>query len=162
MTNAVTPTIAAPFAELALIEPDIAGNSGTMLRTAACFGLTTHIVEPCGFAFGDRALRRAGMDYAGAATLVRHRDRAAFLRRMATTGRRMVLLTTQADTDLYDVRFAHGDVLVMGSEGSGVPADIHAAAAIRARIPMRTGFRSLNVAVAAGIAIGEAYRQLVR
>lgn len=144
---------------LALIEPDIAGNSGTVMRTAACLGVAVHIVEPCGFAFGDRALRRAGMDYAAAAELHRHVTRHAFIEAMRGAGRRLVLLTTAGAEPLPGFRFTPADVLMLGSEGSGAPHDVHAAADARLRIPLAAGFRSLNVAVAGGIAIAEALRQ---
>jgi tRNA (cytidine/uridine-2'-O-)-methyltransferase len=141
---------------LCLYQPDIAGNVGTMLRLAACLGVPVDIVEPCGFPFGDRALRRAGMDYAAATDIVRHVDWAAF---RAARPERLVLLTTGGGVRLDAAAFARDDILLMGSEGAGVPADVHDAAALRVRIPMRAGFRSLNVAVAAGIALGEALRQ---
>ena len=144
---------------IALIEPDIAGNTGTVLRTAACLGVAVHIVEPCGFAFGDRALRRAGMDYAAQAELERHATRNAFITAMRGTGRRLVLLTTAGAEPLPLFRFTSADVLMLGSEGSGAPDDVHAAADARLRIPLAAGFRSLNVAVAGGIASAEALRQ---
>lgn len=145
---------------LALIEPDIAGNVGAMLRTAACFGIPVHVAEPCGFPFGDRSLRRAGMDYAAQTTLFRHPTRHALIESARAHGQRLVLLTTRAATGLYVHRFQRNDMLVMGSEGSGAPDDVHAAADILLRIPMASGVRSLNVSVAAGIAIAEATRQL--
>ena len=141
---------------LALHQPDIAGNLGTLLRTAACFGVAVDVIEPAGFAWDARALRRAGMDYAAGVELARHADWAAF--RAGTTGR-LVLLTTRGATPLSAVRFAADDVLLLGSEGAGVPDAVHAAADLRVRIPMRAGYRSLNVAVAGGIAIAEALRQ---
>ena len=141
---------------LALHQPDIAGNVGTLLRTAACLGVAVDVIEPAGFAWSDRALRRAGMDYAGAAEVVRHVDWDAF--RSATPGR-LVLLTTRASVPLPDVRFDVDDVLLLGSESAGVPAAVHDAADLRVRIPMRAGFRSLNVAVAGAIVLGEALRQ---
>jgi tRNA (cytidine/uridine-2'-O-)-methyltransferase len=141
---------------IALHQPDIAGNVGTILRLAACLGIATDIIEPCGFAFSERALRRAGMDYADAAEIVRHADWAAF--EAAATGR-IVLLSTRADVTLDKARFAPGDILLLGSEGAGVPETVHDRADLRVRIPMRPGFRSLNVAVSAGIALGEALRQ---
>ncbi len=144
---------------LALIEPDIAGNTGTLIRTAACFGVAVHLVEPCGFAFGDRAMRRAGMDYAANVELVRHGDRHAFMRAMGRAERRLVLLTTDGDTPLHAAVFTAADVLMLGSEGRGAPADVHTAAQMRVAIPMRSGLRSLNVAVAGGIALAEALRQ---
>ena len=141
---------------LALHQPDIAGNVGTLLRTAACFGMAVDVIEPAGFAWNDRALRRAGMDYAGAAAVTRHADWAAF---RAAAGGRLVLLTTRGATPLYDARFAADDVLLLGSEGAGVPDTVHAAADLRVRIPMCPGFRSLNVAVAGAIVLAEALRQ---
>lgn len=146
---------------LALIEPEIAGNVGTLLRTSACLSVTAHLVEPCGFAFSDRALKRAGMDYALAADVVRHADRHAFLAAMTSQGRRLVLLTTDGDSALHDTRFAPEDVLMLGSESSGAPRDVHGAAALRVRIPIAAGCRSLNVATAGGIALAEALRQTV-
>lgn len=141
---------------LALHQPDIAGNVGTILRLAACFGVPVDVIEPCGFPFSDRKLRRAGMDYAADAEVRRHADWAAFA--ASATGR-IVLLTTQGGTRLPDARFERSDVLLLGSESAGAPAHVHEAAALRVRIPMKTGLRSLNVAVAAGIALGEALRQ---
>ena len=141
---------------IALYQPDIAGNVGTILRLAACLGIGVDIVEPCGFAFSDRALKRSGMDYAEGAEVVRHADWAAF--DAARTGR-IVLLSTRADTTLTHACFAHDDILLFGSEGAGVPQHVHDAAGLRLRIPMRPGFRSLNVAVSAGIALAEALRQ---
>ena len=142
---------------LALYQPDIAGNVGTLLRTAACFGVAVDVIEPTGFAWSDRTLRRAGMDYAGAAEVVRHADWDAFA---AATPGRLVLLTTRASVPLSDARFEPGDVLLLGSESAGVPAAVHDAARLRVRIPMRPGFRSLNVAVAGAIVLGEALRQM--
>lgn len=144
---------------LALIEPEIAGNVGAILRTAACLGVTVHIVEPCGFAFSDRSLKRAGMDYIDSATIVRHSDRWAFMAAMAAEQRRMVLLTTDGDARIDDFSFAASDVLLCGSESRGAPADVHAAAAVRLRIPLMPSARSFNISVAGGIAIAEALRQ---
>src|SRR5688572_2096200 len=132
---------------IALFQPDIAGNVGTILRLAACFGAGVDIIEPCGFPFSDRALRRAGMDYASEAEIVRHDDWDAFQRQRAG---RIVLLTTRGGTRLPDARFRPDDILLLGSEGAGVPQHVHDAAELGVRIPLRTGFRSLNVAVAAG------------
>ncbi|WP_432770691.1 MAG: tRNA (cytidine(34)-2'-O)-methyltransferase [Sphingopyxis sp.] len=145
--------------EIALFQPDIAGNVGTTLRTAACFGVPAHIIEPCGFPFSDAALKRAGMDYAARANVRRHPDWTAFLDASRTAGGRLVLLTTAGATPLPDFRFAPGDILLLGAESSGVPAYVHDTAAARVAIPMQPGFRSLNVAVAAGIALAEALRQ---
>ncbi len=139
-----------------MFEPDIAGNVGTILRTAACFGAGVDMIEPAGFPWSARALARAGMDYAAAVEVRRHADWDAF---RSVTGGRLVLLTTSGAVDLPDARFAADDVLVVGSEGAGVPRYVHDAAELRVRIPMRQGFRSLNVAVAAGIVLAEALRQ---
>jgi tRNA (cytidine/uridine-2'-O-)-methyltransferase len=144
---------------LALIEPEIAGNVGALLRTASCLGVEVHIVEPCGFAFSDRSLKRAGMDYIDAAIIVRHGDRAAFMADMAATGRRLVLMTTDGDARIDRFAFSCADVLMLGSESKGAPADIHAAAAARLRIPLMPTARSFNISVAGGIAIAEALRQ---
>jgi tRNA (cytidine/uridine-2'-O-)-methyltransferase len=144
---------------LALYEPDIAQNTGTMLRLAACLGIPLELVEPAGFALTDKGLRRAGLDYLPAAAWRRHASFAAFEAWRAAAGRRLVLLTTRADTDYTGFRFASGDVLMVGRESAGVPDAVHAVADARVRIPMRQGMRSLNVAVAAAMVVGEALRQ---
>ena len=141
---------------IALHQPDIAGNVGTILRLAACLGVPVDIIEPCGFPFSDRALKRSAMDYAGSVEVARHADWAAF---DAARSGRLVLLTTAADLTLVNTRFEAGDIVLLGSESAGVPAEVHDRADLRVRIPMRPGFRSLNVAVAAGIALAEALRQ---
>ena len=141
---------------IALYQPDIAGNTGTILRLAACFGISVDIIEPCGFAFSERALRRAGMDYAAAADVTRHADWTAFA---ASRHGRIVLLSTYAAIPLPSARFAPDDTLLFGSESAGVPDDVRDSADLRVRIPMQAGFRSLNVAVSAGIAIAEGLRQ---
>lgn len=142
---------------LALVEPDIAGNVGTMIRLAACFAVPIDIVEPCGFAFGARALKRAGMDYGTHAAIARHADWNGFAGAMA--GRRLVALSSGGATALPDARFMPGDVLLMGAESRGLPPAARDAAALAVRIPLAPGMRSLNVAVAAGIALAEALRQ---
>lgn len=142
---------------LALYQPDQAGNVGTILRLAACLGVPVDLIEPCGFPWGERALRRAGMDYAELAEVTRHADWAAFAARLEG---RLVLFTTAASAlPLPDARFEAGDVLLFGSESGGAPADVHARADLRVRIPQVAGTRSLNVAVAAGIGLAEALRQ---
>ena len=141
---------------IALHQPDIAGNVGTILRTAACFGVGVDLIEPMGFAWSDRALRRAGMDYAAAGEVVRHADLATF---DAQRRGRLVLATTRGAIELWDARFAAGDVLLFGSESAGAPDHVHARADLAVRIPLRPGFRSLNVAVSAGIMLAEALRQ---
>jgi len=143
---------------IALFQPDIAGNVGTILRTAACFGIAVDIIEPCGFPFGARALQRAGMDYAAQADLMRHANWDSYC--MANTGKgRLVLFTTAGATPLSAFTFHPDDRLLLGSESAGVPPQLHAAADARVVIPLLPGFRSLNVAVTAGIAIAEALRQ---
>lgn len=141
---------------IALFQPDIAGNVGTILRTCACFGIAVDIIEPCGFPYSDRKLKRAGMDYAAEASVSRHVDWAAF---RESRPERIALLTVDGETALPDARFAPGDILMAGSESAGAPPHVHDAAALRIHIPMRPGFRSLNVAIATGIALGEALRQ---
>lgn len=140
---------------IALYQPDIAGNVGTLIRTAACLGAGMDLIEPMGFPFGDRAMRRAGMDYR--ADVERHADWAAF---EAQVGGRIVLLTTRGATPLWDVAFRADDVLLLGSEGAGVPPAVHARADVRVAIPVRADCRSLNVAIAGGIALAEALRQI--
>ena len=144
---------------IALYQPDIAGNTGTIIRLAACFGVPVDIIEPCGFPFSDRQLKRSAMDYAQAAQVERRPNFEAFAQAMQQGGHRIVLLTSQGDVRLPDAEFQAGDVLLLGSEGAGVPDEVHQYAGLRVRIPMRSGLRSLNIAVAAGIALGEALRQ---
>jgi tRNA (cytidine/uridine-2'-O-)-methyltransferase len=141
---------------IALHQPEIAGNVGTILRLAACLGLPMDIIEPCGFAFSDRALARAGMDYAERAELARHADWAAF---RAARPERLILFTTRGNTRLPDARFEAGDILLFGSEGAGAPPHVHDAADARVRIPIAAPARSLNLAVSCAMAAGEALRQ---
>ena len=141
---------------LALYQPDQAGNVGTLLRTAACFAVPVDIIEPCGFPWSERALRRAGMDYVELAEVSRHSDWAAF---EAQLSGRLVLLTTQGDRRFDQVGFERDDVLLLGSESGGVPAEVHVRADVRVRIPQASDTRSLNIAVAGGIALAEALRQ---
>jgi tRNA (cytidine/uridine-2'-O-)-methyltransferase len=143
---------------LALYQPDIPQNTGAILRLAACFGLPVDVIEPCGFAFDDRRMRRAGMDYLDHVELHRHRSWEAY--RAARAAGRLVLLTTKAAVPHTEVRFEASDSLLLGRESAGVPEDVHAAADVRIRIPMHAGLRSLNVAMAAAIVAGEAMRQL--
>jgi tRNA (cytidine/uridine-2'-O-)-methyltransferase len=141
---------------LALFQPDIAGNVGTILRLGACLGVPVDLIEPMGFPWSDRALARAGMDYAARAEVRRHADWEAFA---AQVPGRIVLLTTRGGTRLDEARFAPGDTLLLGSESAGAPDFVHDRADLALRIPLAPGFRSLNVAIAAGIALGEALRQ---
>jgi tRNA (cytidine/uridine-2'-O-)-methyltransferase len=144
---------------IALYQPDIAQNTGTILRLAACLGVEAHIVEPAGFPTSDRAFRRAGMDYLDRVALVRHVTWAAFARWRRENDARLVLFTTRAKRCYLDFRFAGSDVLLFGRESVGVPDEVHAAADARLLIPMRPGLRSLNVAMACAMALGEALRQ---
>jgi tRNA (cytidine/uridine-2'-O-)-methyltransferase len=141
---------------LSLYEPDQPGNVGTILRLAACLGVPVDVIEPCGFAFSDRALKRAGMDYAEMANVKRHASWSLF---EAGAEGRIVLLTTKGGTRLDEAQFHPGDILLMGAESRGVPEEVHARAGIRVRIPQVEGTRSLNIAIAAGIALAEALRQ---
>ena len=146
---------------LALFEPDIPQNAGTLLRLAACLGLPVDIIEPCGFIFSDSRLRRAGLDYLNAAERRHHSSWDAYLSQRASADRsRLLLLTTRGDTAYTEFTFTAGDTILLGRETGGVPPAVHQAAAARLVIPMRPDQRSLNVAVAAAMVIGEALRQL--
>jgi tRNA (cytidine/uridine-2'-O-)-methyltransferase len=150
---------------LALYQPDIPQNAGTMLRTCACLGVAAAIIGPAGFPTSDRDFRRAGMDYLDHVTIDRHASFAAFQAWRATCSRageprRLLLLSTRADVSYLDCAYQQGDVLLVGRESAGAPDEVHAAADLALRIPMRQGVRSLNVAVAAAMALGEALRQL--
>jgi len=142
---------------IALYQPDIPQNTGTILRLAACLGLGVDIVEPCGFVLTDKRLRRAGMDYLDAVDLRRHASWEAYL--AAPRAGRRVLLTTRGETVYTDFAFRPDDTLLLGRESAGAPPEVHAAADARLRVPLRAGQRSLNVAVAAAMVAGEALRQ---
>jgi len=144
---------------IALFQPDIAGNVGTILRLAACLAVPVDIIEPCGFPLGDRQLKRAAMDYGGAVDIRRHVDWDAFTKFCAEYGARIILLTSKSEDSVYAMTFADSDVLLMGSESTGVPDAVRTAVDAAITIPMAKGFRSLNVAVATGMALGEAVRQ---
>lgn len=144
---------------LALYEPDIAQNTGTMLRMAACLGIEVDLIEPAGFAVTDKGLRRAGLDYLPAALLTRHASFAEFDAWRRADGRRLILLSTKAAVAHVEFSYGHDDVLMVGRESAGVPEHVHAAADTRVLIPMQPGMRSLNVAIAAAIVTGEALRQ---
>jgi tRNA (cytidine/uridine-2'-O-)-methyltransferase len=144
--------------QIALYEPDIAQNTGTILRLAACLGVAAHIIQPAGFPVSDRAFRRAGMDYLDQVTLRRHDSWAAFDAWRRAEQLRLVLFTTRATTS-YLAHSYGNDMLLFGRESSGVPDAVHAAADARLTIPMRPGLRSLNVAMACAMAVGEALRQ---
>lgn len=148
-----------PAMRIALYQPDIPQNTGTILRLAACLDVAVDIVEPAGFDLSSRALKRAALDYGELAEIVRHGSFAVFRRAVADGGARLVLLTTHGDAPLDAVRFEPKDVLLAGRESAGVPAEVHDAADLRLRIPMRRGLRSLNVAVALAMVLGEGLRQ---
>jgi len=145
---------------IALFQPDIPQNTGTVLRFAACLGLEAHLIEPAGFPATDRAFRRAGMDYLDKVNLVRHASWEEFERWRAGERLRLVLLTTHATVSYLDHRFEPRDVLLFGRESSGVPDHVHAAADVRLVVPMQPGLRSLNVAMTCAMVAGEALRQL--
>lgn len=148
---------------IALYQPDIPQNAGAILRTAACLGIGVDFIGPAGFDVTDRALRRAGLDYLDHVEIVRHESFAAFQAWRSAAGEpRLVLATTKAEQSYQDFRFAPSDILLMGRESAGVPAAVHAAADARIRVPIRPGLRSLNVAIAAAMILGEAGRQIER
>ena len=144
---------------LALFEPDIPQNAGTLMRLGACLGVPVDVIEPCGFVFADKYFRRAGMDYLGRVDLTRHLSWPAFQTARQGNGARLVLLTTGTSKAYTAFRFKPGDVLLLGRESSGLPEAVHDAADARVKVPMAAGMRSLNVAIAAAMVLGEALRQ---
>jgi len=148
-----------PF-RIALYQPDIPGNTGAILRLAACLGVTVDLIEPAGFDLSDKALRRAGMDYLEQAALVRHRDFGAFRSSPTTRAGRTVAFTTQAAASYTRTLYCPSDILLFGRESAGLPDEVHALADLRVTIPMPGNGRSLNLAMAAAMAAGEAMRQL--
>lgn len=144
---------------LALYQPDIPQNCGAVIRLAACLGVGLDIIEPCGFLLDDRRLKRAGLDYHELAVVARHRSWHEFRTARHAGPGRLLLLTTAGDCPYTDFAYRPDDVLLLGRESAGVPAEVHAAADARLVIPVRTGCRSLNLAQAAAMALGEALRQ---
>jgi tRNA (cytidine/uridine-2'-O-)-methyltransferase len=144
---------------IALYQPDIPQNTGTILRLCACLGIEAHIIAPAGFPTSDRAFRRAGMDYLDAVALSRHTSWQAFEAWRRGQSHRLVLFTTAGPVSYLDFRYRSDDVLLFGRESAGVPPEVHETADARLVIPMRPGRRSLNVALAAAMAAGEALRQ---
>jgi tRNA (cytidine/uridine-2'-O-)-methyltransferase len=144
---------------IALYQPDIPQNTGTILRLCACLSAVAHIIGPAGFPTSDRAFRRAGMDYLDAVTIVRHTSWLEFEAWRRDGRHRVVLFTTGATVSYLDYRFEASDVLLFGRESAGVPKEVHDSADGRLVIPIRAGLRSLNVAAAAAMAAGEALRQ---
>jgi tRNA (cytidine/uridine-2'-O-)-methyltransferase len=143
--------------DIALYQPDIPPNVGTILRLGACLGVGVHIIEPAGFAWSEASLRRAGLDYLDHARIVRHTSYEDFC--AATPGRRQVLLSTRANVAYTRFGFRREDILLFGRESSGVPRSVHQRVDERLKIPMRASMRSLNVAIACAMVVGEALRQ---
>ncbi|MBV9558358.1 MAG: tRNA (cytidine(34)-2'-O)-methyltransferase [Pseudolabrys sp.] len=147
---------------IALFQPDIAQNTGTILRLCACLGIEAHIIEPAGFPASDRAFRRAGMDYLDQVTIQRHLDWAAFETWRRSEGARLALFTTRAECSYLDFTYKNGDVLLFGRESAGVTEEVHGAADVRLLVPMQPSLRSINVALTAAMAASEALRQTGR
>lgn len=146
--------------DLALYQPDIANNTGTLIRLGACLGLTVHIIHPAGFPITPKTLARAGLDYVEHAVLREHINFAAFDAWRHEAGRRLVLLTTKSSQSAYAVGYHAGDIIMLGRESAGVPDEVAALADLRVRIPMQPERRSLNVALAGAMIAGEAMRQI--
>ena len=142
---------------IALYQPEIAGNVGAVLRLGACLGAAVDLIEPLGFAWDDRRVRRTAMDYIDHVEIARHADFAAF--RGSIGARRLVLFTTKAELSPYDFAFQPDDVLLFGQESAGVPSEVAAICDARLRLPIRSAVRSMNLATAAALALGEALRQ---
>ena len=142
---------------IALYQPDIPQNTGTILRMAVCFGLPVDIIEPCGFIWNSKELKRAGMDYLDKADVTRHMAWETFLQ--ANQGKRLVLLTTKASVPYTDFKFQKDDILLFGRESAGVPDNVHQIADFQLKIPMNPQARSINMAVSAAMAVTEALRQ---
>ena len=145
--------------DLALYQPDIAQNTGSMLRLGACLGVPIHIIHPTGFPFSKKAVKRGGLDYLDHAEFIEHDSYAHFTTWRREAGRRLVLLTTKGAASAYEAEYRDGDVLMVGRESAGVPDAVADAADLRVRIPMQAEMRSLNVAMAASLVLGEALRQ---
>jgi tRNA (cytidine/uridine-2'-O-)-methyltransferase len=144
---------------LALFQPDIPQNTGAIMRLCACLGVTLDIIGPAGFDFSDRALKRAALDYWPHVNVMRHESFAAFEDWRSRAEARLLLLTTRGETPYLAFRFKTHDILVLGRESAGAPDYVHEAADARLRVPMREGLRSMNIAVAAALVLGEAMRQ---
>ncbi|MGO8711581.1 MAG: tRNA (cytidine(34)-2'-O)-methyltransferase [Rhizomicrobium sp.] len=147
---------------LALYQPDIPQNAGALIRLGACLGVGIDIIEPCGFLFSDRGFRRAGMDYLSHAEYRRHPSWAAFCEKLCIEGGRIVLLSRSGAMAYTDFAFAPGDIILLGRESAGVPREARDAAHAVLRIPLKPGLRSLNVAQAGAMVLGEALRQMGR
>lgn len=145
---------------VALYQPDIPQNVGSILRLCACMGVVCHIIEPCGFPFDDKRIRRAGMDYIDHVEWCRHASWSLFQDFMQSQGLRSILLTTKVSEPYDSVSYRENDVLIFGRESAGVPTDVAEACSLRVTIPMRGKTRSLNVAMSAAMATAEALRQI--
>jgi tRNA (cytidine/uridine-2'-O-)-methyltransferase len=145
--------------QIALFQPDIPQNTGTILRLCACLNVTAHIIEPAGFPVSDRHFRRAGMDYLDQVAIMRHDSWSKFEQWRNDRGCRLILFTTKGTSPYLDYRFDAADILLFGRESAGVPDEVAVAADARLVIPIEPGMRSLNVAMAAAMALGEALRQ---
>lgn len=145
--------------DLALYQPDIAQNTGTLLRLGACIDVCIHVIHPTGFPFSERVLRRSGLDYLDKADYVEHVNFAGFDQWRRDNGRRLVLLTTKTTLSAYEAQYRSDDVLMVGRESAGVPDAVAELADVKVRIPMRPSLRSINVALAATLILGEAKRQ---
>lgn len=148
--------------DLALYQPDIPQNTGTLVRLGACLGLTLHIIHPAGFPITPKTLARAGLDYVEHAVLRQHDSFEKFQAWRTAEGRRLVLLTTKTSQSAYDAQYVAGDILMLGRESAGVPDAVAGCSDLRVRIPMRPGLRSINVALAGSMIVGEAMRQIGR
>ena len=145
---------------LALFQPDIPQNLGAMLRLGACLGVPIDVIEPCGFPFSDRSIGRAAMDYGAKGEVIRHASWTEFLKAPARGQGRLILFTTRGAQPYLDFGYQAGDTLLMGRESAGAPEEVHAAAQARLFIPIRPETRSLNIATAAAMALGEGLRQI--
>lgn len=145
--------------DLVLFQPDIAGNTGTLMRLAACLDFTLHIIEPAGFRLDDTHLKRAGMDYLELAKLHRHNDWHSFENWRSETARRLMLLTTRGNISLPETKFENSDLIMLGRESSGVPDEVHQAANHSILIPMHTNARSINISLSGAMVMSEALRQ---
>jgi tRNA (cytidine/uridine-2'-O-)-methyltransferase len=145
--------------QLALFQPDIPQNTGTILRLCACLDVAAHIIEPAGFPVSDRHFRRAGMDYLDQVSITRHDSWSKFEQWRNDGGHRLILFTTKGVSSYLDHRYGADDILLFGRESAGVPGEVVSAADAKVVIPIRQGLRSLNVAMAAAMALGEALRQ---
>lgn len=146
--------------DLALFQPDIPGNTGTLLRLGACMGIKVHIIEPAGFQLDEKAFRRAGMDYLDQASMQRHLNWQAFEEWRGSAKRRLLLLTTKTDLAYTDFKYQSEDILLLGRESTGAPDYVHETADARLTIPMSGKARSLNMALSGAMVLGEALRQV--